>query len=163
MKNKTLAKTALLAALSIIFGYIEHLLPLPIPVYGAKIGISNIVIMTSLYLLPGALSWGILLIKVFVSSLLFSGFSAFLYSLSGGVLSLIIMQLLKRNGKFGIIGISVAGAVSHNIGQLICARLILSSLNVWVYLPMLIFIGIISGIIIGVLAELTLKRLANHL
>ena len=69
MKNKTLAKTALLAALSIIFGYIEHLLPLPIPVYGAKIGISNIVIMTSLYLLPGALSWGILLIKVFVSSL----------------------------------------------------------------------------------------------
>ena len=163
MKNKTLAKTALLAALSIIFGYIEHLLPLPIPVYGAKIGISNIVILTSLYLFPGALSWGILLIKVFVSSLLFSGFSAFLYSLFGGVLSLIIMQLLKRNGKFGMIGISVAGAVSHNIGQLICARLILSSLNVWVYLPMLIFIGIISGIIIGVLAELTLKRLANHL
>lgn len=163
MKNKTIAKTALLAALSIIFGYIEHLLPLPIPVYGAKIGISNIVILTSLYLLPGALSWGILLIKVFVSSLLFNGFSAFLYSFSGGVLSLIVMQVLKKSGKFGMIGISVAGAVSHNIGQLICARLILSSLSIWAYLPMLIFIGIISGIVIGLITELTLRRISAHL
>lgn len=163
MKNKTLAKVAILASLSLIFGYIEHLLPLPIPVYGAKIGISNIVILASLYILPPALSWGILIIKVLVSSLLFSGFSAFLYSLAGGVLSLIVMRILKRSGRFGIIGISVAGAVSHNIGQLMCARLVLSSLSVWAYLPVLIFVGIAAGVIIGIITKAAVKKLAAYL
>ena len=158
MNNKKTAQTALLSALAIIFGYVESLLPLPIPVYGVKIGISNAVILSALYTLNVPCAFLIMLIKTICSSLLFTGFSAFLYSFSGGILSLVAMTAAKKQKKFGIVGVSVLGGVSHNIGQLICAGLILSSFNVFYYLPILIFFGIISGLIIGIITKLILER-----
>ena len=84
MNNKKTAQTALLSALAIIFGYVESLLPLPIPVYGVKIGISNAVILSALYILNVPCAFLIILIKTICSSLLFTGFSAFLYYAAGG-------------------------------------------------------------------------------
>lgn len=163
MKNKKLAQTAILASLAIIFGYIESLFPLPIPVYGVKVGISNGVILAAIYMLNTPAAWGIMLIKTVCSSLLFSGFSAFLYSVSGGILSLFVMCFLKKSGKFSIMGISIAGGAFHNIGQLICARLIFSSISVLYYLPILILCGILSGAVIGEVTKLILRRLRKYL
>lgn len=163
MKNKEIAKTAILAALAIIFGYIESLFPLPIPVYGVKVGISNGVILAALYMLAPAAAWGIMFIKTICSALLFSGFSAFLYSVSGGILSVIIMQILKKSGKFSVVGVSIAGGAAHNIGQLICASVVLNTINIFYYLPILIICGILSGAVIGIITELIIKRLKNHL
>ena len=159
MNNKKIAKIAIFSALATIFGYIESLFPLPIPVYGAKVGISNIVILTSLYLLTTPISFGIMLIKTFVSSLLFSGLSAFLYSVSGGFLSVITMSILKKTKKFSVIGISIAGGVTHNIGQLIVAAVFLKNINIFYYLPILIIIGIIAGAVIGIISDIIIKRL----
>ena len=159
MNNKKIAKIAIFSALATIFGYIESLFPLPIPVYGAKVGISNIVILTSLYLLTTPISFGIMLIKTFVSSLLFSGLSAFLYSVSGGFLSVITMSILKKTKKFSVIGISIAGGVTHNIGQLIVAAVFLKNINIFYYLPILIIIGIIAGSVIGIISDIIIKRL----
>lgn len=160
MNNKKITKIAIFSALSIIFGYIETLFPLPIPVYGAKIGISNIAILTVLYLISAPVSWGIMLIKTFLSSLLFSGFSAFLYSVSGGFFSLLIMSILKKTKLFSVVGISIAGGVFHNIGQLIVAAIFLKNLNIFYYLPILIVIGLISGGIIGIISNIIIKRLS---
>lgn len=160
MNNKKIAKIAIFSALAIVFGYIESLFPLPIPVYGAKVGISNIVILTSLYILTTPISFGIMLIKTFVSSLLFSGFSAFLYSVSGGFLSVITMSILKKTKKFSVVGISIAGGVTHNIGQLIVAAIFLKNINIFYYLPILIIIGIIAGWVIGFISDIIIKRLS---
>ena len=158
MNNKTISKIAVFSAIAIIFGYIESLFPLPLPVYGAKVGISNIVILTSLYILTTPVSWGIMLIKTFVSSLLFSSFSAFLYSVSGGIFSILTMSILKKTKKFSIVGISIAGGVSHNIGQLIVAAIFLKNINIFYYLPFLIIIGTISGGVIGIISQIIIKR-----
>ncbi len=159
MNNKKIAKIAIFSTLAIVFGYIESLFPLPIPVYGAKVGISNIVILTSLYILTTPISFGIMLIKTFSSSLLFSGFSAFLYSVSGGFLSVITMSILKKTKKFSVVGISIAGGVTHNIGQLIVAAIFLKNINIFYYLPILIIIGIIAGAVIGIISDIITKRL----
>ena len=161
MKNKTLARIALFSSLALIFGYIESLFPMPLPIYGAKVGISNIVILSSLYLLSTPLSWGIMLIKTFTSSLLFSSFSAFLYSVSGGFFSVLIMSILKKTKKFSIIGISIAGGVTHNLGQLVIAAIFLRNLNIFYYLPILVIMGIISGGVIGIISNIIIKRFSK--
>jgi len=163
MKNKKIAQTALLAALAIVFGYVESLFPLPIPVYGVKVGISNAVILVAIYMLGGYAPWGIMFVKTLCSALLFQGLSAFLYSVSGGILSVLFMYILKKSGKFSIVGVSAVGGVMHNAGQLICAGLVLQTINVMYYLPILIVCGVIAGVIIGIVARLILKRIGDGL
>lgn len=163
INNKKIAQTAILASLAIIFGYVEGLFPLPIPVYGVKVGISNSVILSAIYMLNGGIAFGIMFIKTICSALLFQGFSAFLYSFSGGILSVFVMYILKKTGKFSIIGVSVAGGVMHNIGQLICAGVVLKTINIMYYLPILIICGIVAGVIIGIITKLILKRTEKNI
>ena len=163
INNKKIAQTAILASLAIIFGYVEGLFPLPIPVYGVKVGISNSVILSAIYMLNGGIAFGIMFIKTICSALLFQGFSAFLYSFSGGILSVFVMYILKKTGKFSMIGVSVAGGVMHNIGQLICAGVVLKTINIMYYLPILIICGIVAGVIIGIITKLILKRTEKNI
>ena len=163
INNKRIAQTAILAALAIIFGYVEGLFPLPVPIYGVKVGISNSVILSAIYMLNGGVAFGIMFIKTICSALLFQGYYAFLYSFSGGILSVLFMYILKKSGRFSVIGVSVAGGVMHNIGQLICAGIVLKTINIMYYLPILIICGIIAGVIIGVITNLILKRIENKI
>ena len=158
MNNKKMAISAILAALAIIFGYVESLFPLPVPVYGVKVGISNAVILTALYMAGGSYAWVVMIIKTLCQALLFSGFSPFLYSVSGGVLSVLGMILIKKTGKFGVCGVSVCGGVLHNLGQLLCAGLILKTINIFYYIPVLVIFGVLSGFIIGIVTDIILKR-----
>lgn len=156
MKTQKLALSALLSATAIIFGYIEGLLP-SVGIPGIKLGLSNIVILFALYKLDIRSALYIMLVKVIVTSLLFSGLNVFFFSLCGGLLSLIIMILLK-NRCFSVVGVSILGGVFHNIGQILVAGIILGT-NAFYYLPILILSGCIMGSLTGYICSLTIKHL----
>lgn len=167
MNNKKITKTAIFAALAIVFGYIESLIPLPVPIYGAKVGVSNTVILASLYMLGTPYAFGIMVMKTICQSLLFSGVTSFLYSFLGGLFSVAGMWLLKKTNRFGTVGISVLGGCLHNVGQLVAAGILISNLNTLYYLPILLVCGVISGVVIGIITDIVLKKLSgfskNHL
>lgn len=155
--------SAVLSALALIFSYIEAIIPFNAGVPGIKLGIANLVILVCLYTLGFRYTLAINLVRILVAGLLFNGFFGAVYSLAGGTLSLLIMALLKKTGLFSPTGISMAGGVAHNTGQLLVAALIVSNMKLFLYFPVLLFSGLISGIFIGILTCLILKKLPNHL
>lgn len=153
----------MLSALALIFSYIEAIIPFNAGIPGIKLGIANLVILVCLYTLGFRYTLAINLVRILVAGLLFNGFFGALYSLAGGILSLLIMVLLKKTGLFSPVGISMAGGVAHNTGQLLVAALIVSNMKLFIYFPVLLFSGLISGIFIGILTYLILKKLPVHL
>ncbi len=158
MKSVKIAYIGVLSALAIIFGYIESLFPIPIAIPGIKLGISNIVILFTLIKLDRKDAFFIMLIKVFVTSLLFSGFNTFIYSLLGGIFSILSMSIAFRF-KFSNIGASMVGGVFHNIGQIVAATIILGSISTLYYFPILLLSGLIVGFLIGIVTNLVLSKL----
>lgn len=150
---------AILAALAMIFSYIEAIIPFSIGIPGVKLGIANLVIVIALYKLNFKFAFLINLIRIFMVGFLFTGAFGILYSLAGGILSLFVMVLVNKAKVFSIVGVSLAGGVAHNLGQLITAALIVSNIKIFIYFPVLIFSGLISGIIIGIVAGLILTKL----
>lgn len=157
--NKKTAYTAMFAALALIFSYVEFLVPLPIPVVGAKVGIANLVIIIAMYRLGFKEAMSINLIRIVISGLLFSGVFGILYSMAGGVTSLLVMFLLYKTKQFSMIGVSMAGGVFHNVGQLLVACFLINSRALLRYSGLLIIMGMITGTIIGFLAYNIEKRL----
>lgn len=156
MKGKKIALYGLLIALAFIFSYIEMLIPLPLPA-GVKLGAANIVVLIALYLLGVKEAFAISMVRIVLSGFAF-GIGTVPYSLAGGLLSLGLMAFLKKSGKFGMAGVSVAGGVAHNIGQTLVAMVLLGSKTAF-YFPMLFFSGIIAGILIGLISSVVLKKL----
>ncbi len=156
MSTKKISSIAILSALAIIFGYIESLFPAS-PIPGIKLGISNIVILFALYKTDFGSAFFIMIIKVLVTSLLFSGLNVLFYSLAGGVFSILIMYFSKS--LFSKIGVSMAGGVFHNIGQLLAASVMMQTDAVFVYTPYLLISGIIVGFITGNVCNIVLKRI----
>ena len=152
MTTKRVAYCALLTALAMIFGYVEALIPFGFGIPGVKLGLANIVIVLALYILPACQVFASQLMRIVLVSFLFGNLSMMLYSLAGGMLSLVVMLLLNRRDVFSITGVSIAGGVSHNIGQLIVAALVVQNLKIMFYFPIMIMAGLITGCLIGVLA-----------
>lgn len=152
MTTKRVAYCAMLTALAMIFGYVEVLIPFGLGIPGVKLGLANIVIVLALYFLPAYQAFAIQLMRIVLVSFLFGNPSMMLYSLAGGMLSFVVMLLMKRGDAFSITGVSIAGGVSHNIGQLIVAVLVVQNLRIAFYLPVLIMAGLITGCLIGMLA-----------
>ena len=150
--TKRVAYCAMLTALAMIFGYVEALIPFGFGIPGVKLGLANIVIVLALYMLPACQVFAIQLMRIVLVSFLFGNLSMMLYSLAGGMLSLVVMLLLNRRDVFSITGVSIAGGVSHNIGQLIVAALVVQNLKIMFYFPIMIMAGLITGCLIGVLA-----------
>ena len=159
---KKTAFCGLMLALALIASYVESLIPVPIPVPGIKLGVANSVVLILLYYANAKTAWGISVARVLLSGFMFGSLSSVLYSLSGAVLSLLIMSLCKKRDCFTMTGVSVAGGVSHNIGQLIMAFLVLESSAVWYYLPVLLVSGCITGGLIGVLGKEIFRRLPKE-
>ena len=139
-------------ALALIFSYVETLIPFNFGIPGIKLGVANLVIVTSLYLLKPKDVWCLSLLRILLMGFLFGNGISILYSLAGGILSLLVMLLLKTKGGFSMLGVSIGGGVSHNVGQLIAAICIVSNLNIAYYLPVLMIAGVITGAIIGMLS-----------
>ena len=160
---RTIALAAMMTVLALIFSYIEAIIPFNFGIPGIKLGIANLVILTALYVLGFRYAMTINVLRILIAGLLFNGFFGAMYSLAGGVLSLLVMFLLKKTGLFSTIGISMAGGVAHNLGQLLVAALIVSNIKMFFYFPVLLFSGMISGILIGILTHMILKKLPENL
>lgn len=148
-------------ALAMIMSYIEVLVPLSFAVPGIKMGLANIVIIFVLYKIGTKEAILVSLIRVILVSMLFSNVMSMWYSLAGAVLSLLVMWILKKTDKFSVIGVSVAGGIMHNVGQIIMAIILLGTEQIALYLPVLIVTGTITGIVIGIVAGLVINRFKN--
>lgn len=161
MKTKKVAMLGLTIALAMIMSYIEALVPLSFAVPGIKMGLANIVIIFVLYKIGTKEAILVSLIRVILVSLLFSNVMAMAYSISGAVLSLGIMWVLKKTDKFSVIGVSIAGGIMHNVGQIIMAVILLGTEQIALYLPVLIITGTATGVVIGIVSGLVINRFKN--
>lgn len=162
MRSSKVAQYGLFAALAILMGYVEMLIPLPLLVPGMKLGLANVIIVIVLYHMDAKSAFFISLVRVLMSGLLFQGFAGLLYSLAGALLSLAIMTLLKKTGKVSITGVSVMGGVFHNIGQIIVAAAVVENIKIAYYLPFLLVTGVVTGFVIGAVARLALGYLQRR-
>ena len=160
MKNR-MAYFGVFTALALMFSYIETMIPIQFGVPGIKLGFANIMIVIMLYKSSAKEALLLSIVRIMLSGFLFGNLSSILYSIAGGVLSLGIMTLLKKQGGFSVIGVSVAGGVSHNVGQLIVAMLVVETYQVGYYLPVLLVAGVLTGLGIGVVSQEVLKRIRN--
>ena len=132
---------------------------IPVPIPGVKLGLANLVILIALYRLGFRYAFTINCVRIVIAGLLFSGVFGMLYSFGGGILSILVMYLLYRTKLFSMVGISMAGGVMHNLGQLLTACAIMSNISLLSYFAVLFFSGLISGILIGILAYSIEQRL----
>ena len=159
MNHKKTAYLGLFAAIAIIFGYVESLIPFFAGIPGMKLGLANLAVLFIL----GKYSWKeaalVSTVRILVIGFLFGNMFSILYSLAGAALSLTVMTLMKRFSGFSILGVSVAGGVSHNIGQLIVASLIVENTSLLYYAPVLLISGVATGLLIGFLTGEITKRI----
>ena len=158
-KSMKTAYLGLLLALAVICGYIEALIPVPVPVPGMKLGLANLVIAAVLYLYGPVEAITVSLLRVLISGFLFGNMFSIVYGMSGAAASLISMALLKRTRAFGIIGVSALGGVVHNVAQVIAAVLILQGFPWRWYLPVLMLAGLAAGILVGLADRIVLPRI----
>lgn len=151
MKIKSIAHCAMLTALAMIFGYVEALIPFHFGLPGIKLGLANLVIVLALYRFPAGQVFAIQVMRIVLVSFLFGNMSMMIYSLAGGILSLLTMLFLKKTNWFSVIGVSIAGGVSHNLGQLAVALLVVQNLKITFYVPVLLTAGLVTGCLIGML------------
>ena len=160
MKRSTekLTALALFSAMAIIFSYIEAVLP-PIwsAIPGIKVGLANIVTVTLLYKFSIKEASIVAFIRIIVIALLFGNVMTLVYSLAGFVLSVVIMAILKRTGLFSSVGVSVAGGVFHNLGQITVAMIMLQTKEIGYYMIVLAITGTVAGILIGIAGNYLLK------
>lgn len=157
-KTKRLVLFAMLTAVAMILSYVESLLP-SVGIPGVKMGLANIAVIFALFRFGWKEASALSLVRVVLVSLLFGSVGAMLYSLAGAVLSLAVMALLRRIDRFSTVGISVAGGVAHNAGQILMAMLILQTKQLLGYLPVLAVSGIAGGVLTGLAAALLIRRI----
>ena len=153
---------AMLVALAMIFSYVEALIPISFGIPGIKLGLANLVVVLGLFFLKPPQVFWVLVVRIVLSSFMFGSLFSMIYSLAGGVLSFCVMLILKKMNKgFSIIGISMAGGVSHNIGQLVVAACVVKNMHVFLYMPVLLVAGMMAGMLTGILGQRLQKYLAG--
>lgn len=158
IKTKKLTVLALFSAVAIIFSYIEAILP-PIwsAIPGIKVGLANIVTVALLYKFSLKEAAIVAFIRIIIIALLFGNVMTLIYSIAGFVLSVTIMAILKRTSLFSTVGVSIAGGVFHNLGQIIVAMILLQTKEIGYYMIVLAITGTVAGILIGIAGNLMLK------
>ncbi|WP_226038358.1 Gx transporter family protein [Aquibacillus saliphilus] len=155
-KNQRLVYIALLASQAVIISLLERAIPFPFAIApGAKLGLANIITLMALYTLSTRDAGKVVTIRIILSTLLGGTIASFMYSASGAILSFLGMWAVKKLGpsRISLIGVSTTGAILHNVGQLVVASWIAQTWTVLLYLPVLSFVGILSGIAIGIIAN----------
>ena len=139
-----------MAALALVLGYVESLIPTGIQ--GVKLGLGNLVVLAAMYAVSVRGAAAVAAVKIVLGGLLFGSFAGLLYSLAGGAASFLVMLLLKRSERFGLVGVSAAGGVVHNIAQLAVACAVLGGIKLAYMLPLLLVSGVAAGLIVGAAA-----------
>lgn len=157
---RTVATLGLCTAIAMVLAWLESQLPpLAVAVPGIKLGLPNIAIIFILYRFGWKEAAGVSFVRIVAVSLLFGNVPTLLYSLAGGFLSLLGMTLLKKTNLLSTVGVSVAGGVLHNVGQILMAMLIMSTAGLGYYLIVLCVTGIISGVFVGLCGSFAVKRI----
>lgn len=164
--SKNTYKTALYGlciALAFILSYVEVLIPIQGLVPGMKIGLTNLVVLVALYHIGEKSAFVINMVRILLVSFTFGNLQSLWYAAAGGMLSYVVMLILKKSKKFSMVTISVAGGVFHNVGQILVAMVVLETVEILWYLAVLLITGVASGAVIGMLAWSVLKKLPKDL
>lgn len=148
-------------ALALIFSYIETLIPFHIGIPGVKLGLANLIVVVALYKLGAGDAAVLSVVRIVLSGFLFANLFSIIYSLAGGLLSLAVMAFLKKRETFSVMGVSMAGGIFHNIGQMLIAMVIVETFSVAYYVPVLLAAGVVTGLAIGIAAQEMLRHLAK--
>ena len=159
-------KTAYLGfflAVAMICSYVETLIPFHFGIPGVKLGLTNIVVILVLYLLGAKEAFLVSMLRILLTGLLFGNIFSIVYSLSGGILSFLVMLLLKKTNRLGCVSVSTAGGISHNVGQLLAACIMVRDFHIMFYIPVLLIAGLFTGFLIGLLGQELIFRLEEPL
>lgn len=165
MKNqsKRAAMLGVMTALALILSYVESMILFFPGIPGIKLGFANLIMVLLLYHVSWKDALLVSVVRILVSGFLFGNLMSILFSLAGGVFSLLVMSLLKKVNGFSLIGVSIAGGCMHNIGQFMAALLIVQTGGLIYYLPALLISGLITGFLIGIAASVIGKYLPREL
>ena len=163
LDTKKMVTISALISVAMILSYIESMVPAFVAVPGVKMGLSNIATVFALYTLGWPYAICVSVVRVFLSALLFGNFVSLIYSLSGAALALLVMILLSKSNLFSSVGVSVAGGVCHNSGQIIAACIVMKNSAISLYLIPLVISGTLSGILIGFVAGMLVERIKKYL
>lgn len=162
MKTSETARLGILSALAMILSWVDSLLPIAPGIPGIKAGLASIAVM---YVLTEYGLWKALAVQVtriILTSLLFGNFAGLVYSLAGGVLSLLVIAMILKTGKFSLVSASAAGGVTHNMGQLAAAAVLMQSESLLYYLPVLVLAGAALGTASGIIAVAVMDRVLKR-
>ena len=157
-----IAFCGMFTAVAIVMGYIESFIVIPGLLPGMKLGLANCVILFVLMGYGFGSAALVSLVRIIVVNSLFGNMTAVAFSLAGAALSILVMSLLKKSGRFSV-GISLAGGVAHNLGQVLVAMIIFENVGMFCYFPALIVTGIAAGVFVGILAGLVYAKVQKHL
>ena len=158
-KAHKVALYGMLIALAFIFSYIESMFPMPVPVPGVKLGLANLVNVVGLYTVGVAGTAAVSLVRIVLVGFTFSNMFSMIYSMDGGIFSLLVMILARKTGAFSKVGVSILGGIFHNIGQLTVAAFVTKTAGVFTYFPMLLVAGVVTGAVIGLLGGMIVERI----
>ena len=149
--TKRVVLSAVLVSLALAFSYMERFIPLQmlIPLPGVKLGLANVVTLIALYLLRTKSAFVILILRCFLGSLFGGGITGFLFSITGGLLSMTVMALCKNAPLLSVYGVSILGAAAHNIGQILAAMVLMHSVYIGMYLSYLLVVALFTGFATG--------------
>ncbi len=157
--NKDIALTGVFIALAMILSYLESLVPIGFAVPGIKLGLANLVTIVALYKLGLKETIIISVGRILLSGVLFGNMMIIIYSLAGAALSIIVMVLIKKIKIFSTTGVSICGAIAHNLGQIMVAVITLENMNIMYYMIVLAIAGAVAGTVIGVLSGVIIKNI----
>lgn len=152
-----MALFGMMVALAFTFSYLESLIPFNFGIPGVKLGLANLVVVVALYTMKPAEAFSIAVIRIFLAGLTFGNAYSIAYSLCGGILSFAVMLLMKKT-KLSIVGVSMMGGISHNIGQIIVAAIVMETARIAYYLPVLLVAGLATGLLLGIVSKLIVSR-----
>ncbi len=162
--TRKLVLLGLYVAMALALHVVENMLPVPLAP-GARLGLSNIVTLTVLVTMGFKDAFIVLVVRIIMASIFGGSLSTFIYSISGGILSIGAMQLIRFIGRenISLIGVSIIGAVFHNIGQLLAAAMVINNINIFSYLPVLLITAIGTGILIGLTCQFLVALINKHM
>lgn len=160
---KKLSYLALFCSISIILSYIESFIPFQFGIPGVKIGLANIVTIILLLCFGFKEAFIVMILRILIVSMTFTNLYMMLYSLSGGIMSLSMMYLFYKTHLFSHCIISIIGGIFHNIGQLIIAMIFFNTTTFFYYLPYLLLLGLISGTVIGIIAQMIYTKTGKYI
>ena len=158
MGAKRIATLGILISLSLILGWVEHMIPISVAVPGIKLGLGNIVVVFALYRLDPRQAFALSMAKVLLTALLFGGFSGLVYSAAGAAVSYGVMLVFYARKNVSAIGVSAAGGAAHIAAQVAVAIIITQTAQIWHLLPPMLIAGTLSGTATGAIAQLIINR-----